>query len=332
MKAVFAVAAGAVAAQAMNLDSDVQLFREFKLKHNKVYETDVQETERFQIFKENVAYINSHNMNSETHGFTLGINHLADLSHAEYKAFLLGSGAPSSGSNSSAYLAPQNYDAPTEVDWRSQGYVTPVKDQGQCGSCWAFSTVASLEGQYFKKNGNLVSLAEQQLVDCSRSFGNQGCNGGLMDQGFQYIKSHSTGMALESSYRYTARDGSCHPDSDLSFPSPAATVTGFTDVQVGSEADLTNALATVGPIAVAIDASHQSFQLYRSGVYYAALCSSKRLDHGVTAVGYGVDGKHDYYIVKNSWGAVWGEQGYIKMSRNRNTNCAIASSASSPLV
>jgi len=328
MKAVFAVAAGAVAAQAMTLDADVQLFREFKEKHTKAYESDAHEMQKFETFKANVAYINSHNMNSDKHGFTLAINHFADMTNEEYRNTL--SSQPSK-KNGTTYL-PVDGVKVDSVDWRTQGYVTPIKDQGQCGSCWAFSTVASLEGQYFRKNGNLVSLSEQQLVDCSSSFGNMGCNGGLMDQGFEYIKSlGSTGLDLESSYRYTARDGSCKASSGTQ-ANPPATVTGYTDVQEGDESDLTNALTTVGPIAVAIDASHMSFQFYSTGVYYEASCSSRQLDHGVTAVGFGSDAGKDYYIVKNSWGTVWGQQGYINMSRNRNNNCGIASSASYPLV
>jgi len=328
MKSAFvAVAAGAAAASAMTLDADVQLFREFKEMHGKVYESDEHELTKFQTFKENVAYINSHNLKSEEHGFTLGINHLTDLTNAEYRATL--STQPTRGEGSTYLPVGENL---TNQDWRPLGYVTPVKNQGSCGSCWAFSTVASLEGQYFKKNGKLVSLSEQQLVDCSRRFGNQGCNGGLMDDGFKYIKSlGSVGLDLESSYTYTARDGSCKANTG-SQPSPAATVSGFTDIRQGSESDLVNALSTVGPISVAIDASHMSFQFYKSGVYSEASCSSRQLDHGVTAVGFGSDGGKDYYIVKNSWGEVWGMKGYINMSRNANNQCGIASSASYPLV
>jgi len=323
MKSVLALAAGA-----MSFDSDVSLFQEWKGLHSKSYASDAEEMAKFQTFKANAAYINNHNMQEK--GFTLALNQFADMTNDEYKAMLLGSGkAPIR--NGSAYLEPTGVSIPDSVDWRTQGYVTPVKDQGQCGSCWAFSTVASLEGQYFKKNGSLKSFAEQQLVDCSRSFGNQGCNGGLMDQGFDYIKSLANGIDLENSYPYTAQDGSCKASSGTT-ASPAATVTGHTDVREGSESGLTSAIATVGPISVAIDASHMSFQFYSSGVYYEAQCSSRQLDHGVTAVGYGTEGSQDYYWVKNSWAASWGDKGYIKMSRNRNNNCGIASSASYPLV
>jgi len=317
----------ATAASAMTLDADVQLFREWKSKHSKVYRSDAHEMEKFETFKANSAYILSHNMDN-TKTFSLALNQFADMTNEEYKEFLGASTGPKR--NGSTYI-PHSLEAPSSKDWRQEGYVTPIKDQGQCGSCWAFSTVASLEGQYFAKNNNLVSLSEQQLVDCSGSFGNMGCNGGLMDNGFQYIETLANGLDTEASYPYTARDGSCKATSGTT-ANPGATVTGYTDIQQGSESDLTNALSTVGPISVAIDASHMSFQFYSTGVYYESACSSSRLDHGVTAVGYGSDSGSDYYIVKNSWGTVWGEQGYINMSRNRNNNCGIASSASYPLV
>jgi len=332
MKSAFlAVAAGAVASSAMTLDTDVQLFKEFKKLHSKVYESDEHEMAKFETFKNNVAYINSHNLNSDKHGFTLGINHLTDLTNEEYRAMLSPIPVDTNEEVGSTYLpVGDNLDS---KDWRTEGYVTPVKNQGQCGSCWAFSTVASLEGQYFRKNGKLVSLSEQQLVDCSRSFGNMGCSGGLMDNGFRYIKSLGTaGLDLESSYSYTASNGSCHASSAAA-PAPAAAVTGFTDINSGNENDLTNALSTVGPISVAIDASHMSFQFYKSGVYSESACSSRFLDHGVTAVGFGSDDSGAaFYIVKNSWGETWGEQGYIKMARNANNMCGIATTASYPLL
>ncbi|CAH1788230.1 unnamed protein product [Owenia fusiformis] len=239
---------------------------------------------------------------------------------------------PKGPRNSTAtYMCPNNVNIPDTWDWRTKGYVTPVKNQLQCGSCWAFSTTGSLEGQHFKKTGKLVSLSEQNLVDCSTKEGNHGCQGGLMDYGFTYIKQNG-GIDTEASYPYKAVDGKCA----FNAANVGATDTGFVDVKSGDEGDLLNAVATVGPIAVAIDASHSSFQLYKSGVYHNFFCSSKRLDHGVLAVGYGSESgifeKHDYWLVKNSWGSSWGMDGYIKMSRNRNNNCGIATQASYPLV
>jgi cathepsin L len=160
------------------------------------------------------------------------------------------------------FRAPANFQLPDSVDWRTKGYVTPIKDQGQCGSCWAFSSTGSLEGQHFKATGKLISLSEQNLVDCSTKQGNMGCNGGLMDQAFDYIKENS-GIDTEDSYPYEAVDNSCR----FKAADVGATDTGFTDITSKDETALQTAVANIGPISVAIDASHTSFQLYKSGIY-----------------------------------------------------------------
>lgn len=219
---------------------------------------------------------------------------------------------------------------PDSVDWRADGAVTDVKDQASCGSCWSFSATGALEGQHFRKTGALVSLSEQNLVDCSSSYGNAGCNGGVIDYAFQYIKDNG-GIDTEASYPYNAVDAACR----FNKANIGATDKGFVDIPHGDENALKIALATIGPIAVAIDASHQTFHQYSSGIYYEPKCraSARHLDHAVLAVGYGTDENgDDYYIVKNSWGTTWGDGGYIKMARNKNNNCGIATSASYPLV
>jgi len=304
-------------------------WNDFKQTFAKSYATTDEETARFNIFIENQRTIDEHNeeFKAGKHTFELGMNQFGDMTNEEFRSRMNGFKAPSGPSTAPIYQAPAG-DLPASVDWRPLGYVTPVKDQAQCGSCWAFSATGGLEGQHFKKAGKLVSLSEQNLVDCSWKQGNEGCGGGWMDQAFTYIKTNN-GIDTEASYPYTARNGKCKFNS----ANVGATDTGFTDIKSGDESALESAIATVGPISVAIDASKMSFQLYKQGVYYEPKCSTKNLDHGVLAVGYGVqsDGTK-YYIVKNSWGQSWGDQGYLLMSRERNNNCGIATSASYPLV
>jgi len=254
------------------------------------------------------------------------MNQFGDLTSEEFGQLYLAKVINASEVKQSADVFTYNrmYEMADTVDWRTKGVVTAVKNQGQCGSCWAFSTTGSVEGAWGIKKGQLVSCSEQQLVDCSKKQGNEGCNGGLMDSAFKYIIANK-GICTEQSYPYTARDGSCKTTC-----SSAVTISSFKDVQAKSEQALQSAIQTMGPISVAIDASHSSFQLYKSGVYFESKCSPTQLDHGVLAVGYGTQGTSDYYIVKNSWGTSWGSSGYILMSRNKNNNCGIATMASYP--
>ncbi|XP_044231460.1 procathepsin L-like [Thunnus albacares] len=238
---------------------------------------------------------------------------------------LFNASVPRSGSD--FIKLPEGADLPDFVDWRDKGYVTEVKNQKNCGSCWAFSATGSLEGQIFNKTGKLVSLSEQQLVDCSRDYGNMGCSGGWMHDAFRYIKENG-GLDTEDSYPYEAKDGKCRYD-------PAkigANCTGYVNVKSNDEDALRDAVATIGPVSVAIDASQTSFQLYKSGVYDEPHCQSSALNHAVLAVGYGTENGLDYWLVKNSWGLEWGDKGYIKMSRNKQNQCGMGSYAIYPQV
>ncbi|XP_071135630.1 procathepsin L-like [Mytilus edulis] len=307
-------------------------WEKFKLEHSKSYHTIEEETYRRTVFKKNALKIEEHNKQYSLgqKSYYLGINQFADLEHWEYMqhhGFQVKK-TVNRTSTGSKFLPPLNAVLPENVDWRDKGYVTPVKNQGQCGSCWSFSTTGALEGQHFRKSGKLLSLSEQQLVDCSGDYGNEGCNGGLMDDAFKYIKAVG-GLETEDDYPYTAKQHKC----DFDASETVASDTGFVDVESGSESDLKKASASVGPISVAIDASHQSFQLYKGGVYDEEECSSKNLDHGVLCIGYGTDDSgNDYWLVKNSWGETWGDQGYVKMTRNKDNQCGIATQASYPLV
>lgn len=297
-------------------------FTNFMQTYKKSYSTDEFQY-RFQVFKQNARFIENFSASNNT--FRVAMNKFGDLTVEEFSKIYLGFAGYRATPRTPAAEVKVRVDIPASWDWRQQGAVTHIKNQGQCGSCWSFSTTGSCEGAHFLATKNLVSLSEQQLVDCSGSYGNQGCNGGLMDDAFQYIMAVG-GLETESEYPYTAEDGYCQ----FNKADVAATINGYHDVPSGSEADLTADIANISPISVAIDASQSSFQFYSGGVYYEPACSSTQLDHGVLAVGYGVSGSSDYYIVKNSWGTDWGMNGYIWMSRNRNNNCGIATMASYP--
>jgi cathepsin L len=303
----------------------------FVQKYSKTYRHD-EAYYRYSVFKKTVDFIDSHNAKPST--YTVGINQYSDLTPHEFQTYYLGSRVDSTTHVRKGHKqVPTNDTLPASWNWNSMGAVTPIKNQGQCGSCWSFSTTGSMEGCNFLTNGKkqLISLSEQNLVDCSQSQGNEGCNGGLMDQAFAYITANK-GIDTEASYPYTAETGTCQYSASNcgSMLTAASDGTGYTDVTSGSEADLQNAVYAA-PVSVAIDASQPSFQSYTSGVYYEPACSSTQLDHGVLAVGWGTDKTGgDYWIVKNSWGTDWGQNGWIWMARNKNNNCGIATMASYP--
>jgi len=303
----------------------------FKSHHGKKYNNDVEERFRMKIYLENRGRIAKHNKDPQA-PFKLAMNQYGDFLSHEFAKRMNGfrmelRNASLHNLEGATFLTPHHFVAPKTVDWRTQGYVTPVKDQGQCGSCWSFSATGALEGQHMRKSGKLTSLSEQNLVDCSRAEGNEGCNGGLMDNAFLYIKKNK-GIDTESSYPYEGQDDKCRYKK----VDAGAEDTGYVDVPSGDEEKLMHAVASVGPVSIAIDASHESFQFYSKGIYVEAKCSSTELDHGVLVVGYGTDEGQDYWLVKNSWGPTWGDGGYIKMARNKDNQCGVATQASYPTV
>jgi len=322
----------------------------WKLRHGKVYSEDerkagllqgknygMEDKFRMKIWMENKAKIEKHNRHAleGVYSYHLAMNEFGDLLNHEFVATMNGYKARSANKSETArkgakYMLPAHIERlPENVDWREYGAVTPVKNQGQCGSCWAFSTTGSLEAMHFRATGHLVSLSEQNLVDCSSQYGNNGCGGGLMDNAFQFIFDNG-GIDTESSYPYLGEQMMCR----YSPRTRGATDVGFVDIESGNEVALMWAVATQGPCSVAIQANLETFQFYSQGVYRYQRCSAQGLDHGVLVVGYGVEeGTGDeYWVIKNSWGPSWGEEGYIKIARNEFDMCGVASTASFPLV
>jgi C1A family cysteine protease len=302
--ALLLAACAAIQASAMSFDA-------FTVLHGKKYASKDEYELRRGIFALNKKMIEEHNAKGET--YTLGLNEFADLTHDEFTARYVGGWrGPTKRVNPVAveHLMTNVTDLPASVDWTAKGAVTPIKNQGQCGSCWAFSTTGSVEGITFISTGTLPSLSEQQLVDCSGSAGNQGCNGGLMDNAFKWIIQNG-GICSESEYPYKAAQGTCQTCT------PVATISGYTDVPVKNEDAMMSAVAQQ-PVSIAIQANQLAFQFYSGGVFTAA-CGTQ-LDHGVLAVGYGTESGTDYWKVKNSWGPSWGEAGYILLQRGGNLN------------
>lgn len=282
---------------------------------------------RRKIWEEKDAFIQETNAQENT--FTLAHNTFSATTSDEFRA-INGFRAKPAHKNS-AYLGQHEHNGealPTSVDWSQQGAVTPVKNQGQCGSCWSFSTTGSLEGANEIATGQLKSLSEQQFVDCAGSYGNQGCNGGLMDDAFEYAE--ATSICSESSYPYTAADGSCKA-STCSSALAKGSVSGYKDVASDNENSMMSAVAQQ-PVSIALDGAGALFQQYSSGVL-TGNCGSQ-LDHGVLAVGYGTLSGTDYWKVKNSWGGSWGMNGYILLMRGKGSSgeCGMLSEPSYPII
>ena len=311
----------------LNENDEWKQFSNFQDRFNKKYE-NIQELEsRFQIFRSNLRNIILHNLD-HTQNFTMGINQFTDLTPQEFKDQYVGGLKTEVGSYGCKTFSSSASGAPASIDWRSKGAVTSVKDQGQCGSCWTFSATAAIEGAWSIAKGQLIDLAEQQLVDCATgiSYGSHGCSGGQMEGAFKYVIEH--GQCSLDSYPYTAKDGSCKTCPVV------VHISSCSDVKPNDQISLKGAVAQQ-PVAIAIEADTRYFQSYSSGVLTSSSCG-QQLDHGVLIVGYGSENGQDYWLVKNSWSTSWGEKGYVKIARSDSTNdagiCGIAMDPSFPSV
>ncbi|KAM3693712.1 hypothetical protein ACJW31_07G004500 [Castanea mollissima] len=299
-------------------------FARFARRYGKEYESLEEIKLRFQIFSDNLKLIRSTNRKASS--YKLAINRFADWTWEEFQRHRLGA-----AQNCSATLK-GNHKLTDEAlpelkDWRVEGIVSPIKDQGHCGSCWTFSTTGALEAAYAQAFGKAVSLSEQQLVDCARAFNNFGCSGGLPSQAFEYIK-YNGGLDTEEAYPYVGKDGECK----FSAENVGVKVVDSVNITLGAEDELKHAVAFVRPVSVAFQVVN-GFRFYKEGVYTSETCGSTPMDvnHAVLAVGYGIEDDVPYWLIKNSWGESWGDKGYFKMELGKNM-CGVATCASYPVV
>ncbi|XP_027343842.1 ervatamin-B-like [Abrus precatorius] len=302
------------------LESSVaNTFQQWMSQYERSYADVAEKEKRFKIFMRNLEYIENFN-NGANKSYVLGLNQFADLTYEEFIASRTGLKLPTLYSTNSVAPILNLSDVPPSMDWREKQAVTNVKDQGQCGSCWAFSAVAAMEGIVKIKTGKLISLSEQELVDC-----NQGCGGGFMDKAFNYVKQNQ-GLASENDYPYQGVVGTCQNGM-----ARAAQISGYVDVPANNEEQLLQAVA-MQPVSVIIS-TDKEFHLYKEGIFTGP-CETFTQDHAVTAIGYGTmeDGTK-YWLVKNSWGEGWGERGYMRLQRDVGYPeglCGIAMRASYP--
>ena len=314
-------------------DDKLTEFIDYILEFNKKYDNSDDFYDRFYYFKQNLMIINQHN--SDIRSFKLNLNQYSDESSDEFdsrKGFIndalyhVSSKIFKMLTKDHVSCTPfnQTYDEqlPDSIDWRDHNAVTPVKNQEKCGSCWSFSTTGAIEGAWSIKHDKLVSISEQQLIDCSRSYGDLGCYGGLMDNAFSYAIEN--GMCTEDEYPYTAHGHLCHSCNK------SIHIQGCVDIDQGNQLQLKKAVS-LGPVSVAIEADKSIFQSYSQGVIDTEECG-ENLDHGVLIVGYGIENDLPYWLVKNSWGDSWGDEGYVKILRSENSDdngvCGIAMQAS----
>ncbi|EDL93851.1 rCG24202 [Rattus norvegicus] len=326
-------------ASAFNLSLDVQ-WQEWKMKYEKLYSPEEELLKRV-VWEENVKKIELHNRENSLgkNTYIMEINNFADLTDEEFKDMITGITLPINNTMKSLWKRalgspfPNSWywrDAlPKSIDWRKEGYVTRVREQGKCKSCWAFPVAGAIEGQMFKKTGKLTPLSVQNLVDCSKPQGNKGCRGGTTYNAFQYVLQNG-GLESEATYPYKGKEGLCKYNPKNAY----AKITRFVALPEDEDV-LMDALATKGPVAAGIHVVYSSLRFYKKGIYHEPKCNN-RVNHAVLVVGYGFEGNetdgNNYWLIKNSWGKQWGLKGYMKIAKDRNNHCGIATFAQYPIV
>ncbi|XP_077973058.1 procathepsin L-like [Styela clava] len=306
-------------------------FVQWKNEYNKLYASENEENLRKKIWEQNLKYVNEQNEKHQQgiSSFEVHLNKFADLDIAEFNDIYNKATLHERSHHQSNRMYVSKGSVPDSIDWRERGYVTSVKNQKRCGSCWAFAAAGALEGQHKNRTGILVDISVQNLVDCCvGDEGNYGCNGGSIMTAYDCVR-REMGIDSDKNYPYRAKQSDqCHYDPNNNVQMDY----GSEWIQQGNENALKDAVATVGPISVAIDAGHYSFMLYKTGILDEPNCSTTYVNHGVLVVGYGSEDGHDYWIVKNSYSKYWGDKGYLLMSRNKGNQCAIATDASFPII
>lgn len=282
-------------------------FKEFEETFNKVYHSAAERARRFAIFLENLESV-LHWQISDPGAQYSHLTPFADWTPEEFGA--RNGFKPHRLDEVSFAPTLDTSDLPTALDWVDQGAVNPVKDQKTCGSCWAFSTVANIEGVNFLKTKKLVSLSEQELVDCDKKTGNEGCNGGLPSSAFKDMIENNIGLELEGDYPYLARGGTCKADT----AKETVFISNWTQIST-DEDQIAAALVKYGPLSIGINAGPMQFYFGGIAKPWKILCNPKSLDHGVAIVGFGEEKGTKYWKIRNSWGAGWGEKGYYRIIR-----------------
>ncbi|XP_028749522.1 cathepsin Q-like [Peromyscus leucopus] len=307
-------------------------WEEWKMDYEKSYSLE-EEAMRRTVWEKNLKIIKDHNGENGLgkNGYTMEMNGFGDMTGEEFKNMMVNFPIQPHNKRKSIWKrAVGGVDLPKFVDWRKKGYMTPVRNQGKCGSCWAFTVAGAIEGQMYHKTGKVTPLSVQNLVDCSRPHGNNGCASGNTYNAFQYVL-HNGGIEAEATYPYERKEWKCRYRPTRS----AAKIKAFFVLPEGEDI-LMDAVANKGPIAVSIDAFHDSFLFYKTGIYHEPNCSSSVVNHAVLVVGYGHEGDemdgNKYWLIKNSWGKKWGLKGYMKLAKDWNNLCQISSYAQYPIV